>query len=134
MAMILAGAIAITATVAWYRIAMLDSINPGELMNDATTALRNQGILGLKTWLETVTSAHPDLDIYVVDASGKDLLLRPLPERIEQWLVLDGGPQRGKDGSFSASYFYCVTNPSAATVLALLFDSTGIALGAWRGR
>jgi two-component system OmpR family sensor kinase len=105
MAMILVGAIAVTATVAWYRIATLSSINPGELMNDATAALSDQGISGLKTWLETVTSAHPDLDIYVVDASGNDVLLRPLPERIEQWLVLDGGPRRGKDGSFSASYW-----------------------------
>jgi two-component system OmpR family sensor kinase len=105
MAMILAGAIAVTATVAWYRIAMLDSINPGELINDATVALKNQGISGLETWLETVTSTHPDLDIYVVDASGKDVLRRTLPERIEQWLVLDGGPRQGKDGSFSASYW-----------------------------
>ncbi len=108
MAMILAGAIAVTATVAWYRIAMLSSINPGELMNDATAALRNQGISGLKTWLETVAGAHPDLDIYVVDASGNDMLQRRLPERIEQWLVLDGGPgrgARGKDGSLGASYW-----------------------------
>jgi two-component system OmpR family sensor kinase len=105
MAMILAGAIAVTATVGWYRIAMLSSINPGELMNDATVALRNQGISGLKTWLETVTSAHPDLDIYVVDASGNDVLRRPLPERIKQWLVLDGGLGRGSDGSFSTSYW-----------------------------
>ena len=105
MAMILGGAIAVTATVAWYRIANLNNINPAELMNDATVALGDQGISGLKTWLEMVTSAHPDLDIYVVDASGNDVLLRPLPERIEQWLVLDGGPRRGKDGSFSASYW-----------------------------
>jgi hypothetical protein len=87
MAMILAGAIAVTATVAWYRTASLESINPGELMNDATVALRNQGISGLKTWLEGITSAHPDLDIYVVDASAKDVLQRPLPERIERLAV-----------------------------------------------
>ena len=105
MAMILAGAIALTATLAWYRMASLDSINPGELVNDATVALRNGGISGLKTWLKTVTTAHSDLDIYVVDASGQDVLRRPLPERIEQWLVLDGGPRQGKDGSFNASYW-----------------------------
>jgi two-component system OmpR family sensor kinase len=105
MAMILAGAIAVTTTVAWYRIASLSSINPGELINDATVALGSQGISGLKTWLETVTSAHPDLDIYVVDASGNDVLQRRLPERIEQWLVLDGSPGRGKDGSSGASYW-----------------------------
>src|ERR1700686_3383033 len=98
MAMILAGAIGVTATVAWYRIAMLDSINPGELMNDATVALRNQGISGLKAWLQTVARAHPDLDIYVVDASGSDVLQRRLPERIEQWLLLARGTGRGAGG------------------------------------
>jgi hypothetical protein len=105
MAMILAGAIAVTATLAWYRMASLDSINPGELINDASVALKNQGIAGLKTWLETVTSAHPDLDIYVVDAAGQDVLRRPLPERIEQVARLDGGPRQDKDGSFGASYW-----------------------------
>jgi two-component system sensor histidine kinase CpxA len=105
MAMILAGAIAVTATVAWYRITMLGNINPGELMNDATAALRDQGISGLKAWLETVTSTHPDLDIYVIDASGADVLQRSLPERIEQWLVLDGGTGRSKDGSFNTPYW-----------------------------
>ena len=37
-------------------------------------------------------------------------------------------------GCGTGYYFYCVTNFSAATVLVLLFDSTGIARGAWRGR
>ena len=60
MAMILAGAIAVTATVAWYRIAMLSSINPAELMNDATVALRDRGMSGLKAWLETVTNAFTE--------------------------------------------------------------------------
>jgi two-component system sensor histidine kinase CpxA len=105
MAMILAGAIAVTATVAWYRISMLSSINPGEFMNDATAALRNQGTSGLKTWLKTVTGMHPNLDIYVVDASGTDVLQRTLPERIEQWLVLDGGPGRSKGDSFNTLYW-----------------------------
>jgi two-component system, OmpR family, sensor kinase len=105
MAMILAGAIAVTATVAWYRITMLGGINPGALMNDATVALRDQGISGLKTWLRTVTSTHPDLDIYVINASGTDVLQRSLPERIEQWLVLDGETGRGKEGSLSTPYW-----------------------------
>jgi two-component system, OmpR family, sensor kinase len=105
MAMILLGAIAVTATVAWYRILMLSSINPGEFMNDATVALKNQGIWGLKAWLRTVVSQHPNLDIYVIDATGADVLQRSLPERIEQWLVLDGGPGRGKGDSFNTLYW-----------------------------
>ena len=105
MAMILAGAIAVTATVAWYRITMLDSINPRDLMNGATVALKDQGISGLKTWLKSVTSMHPDLDIYVIDSPGADVLQRIPPERIEQWLALDSGTGRGKDGSFNTPYW-----------------------------
>jgi two-component system, OmpR family, sensor kinase len=105
MATILTGAIVITVSVVRYRITMLNSINPGELINDATVALREQGVSGLKTWLGTVASSHPDFDIYIVDTSRTDLLGRALPERIEQWLVLDGVVDRGRGDSFSTAYW-----------------------------
>jgi hypothetical protein len=50
-----------------------------------------------------VVGAHPDLDIYVVDANGNDILQRPLPEHVIQWLVLDGRPS--KEGSSNAHYW-----------------------------
>src|ERR1700683_3591916 len=99
MATILTGAIVITAPVVWDRINMLSSINPAELINEATVTVREKGVSGLKTWLEAVASTHPDFDIYIVDASKTDLLGRALPERIEQWLVLRWGAGRGGGGS-----------------------------------
>jgi two-component system OmpR family sensor kinase len=105
MAAILTAAIAVTATVAWYRITMLSGIHPTELLKAATAALRDQGAPGLRGWLAEVTRAHPDLDIYVVNDGGQDVLGRPLPERIAQWLVLDGRSMRGVDGSRNGHYW-----------------------------
>jgi two-component system OmpR family sensor kinase len=45
----------------------------------------------------TVKCAHPDLDIYVVDASGQDVLRRPLPERIA-WFGATPMDEIGADG------------------------------------
>ncbi len=101
MALILTSAIAVTAIVVWYRITALSGIDAEELINDASTALRERGVSGLKTWLANVARAHPNLDIYVVDRSGNDVLQRRLPERVAQWLVLDGSPARTADGLHS---------------------------------
>ena len=68
-------------------------------MYDATTALRDPGMSGLTTWLGSVTSAHPELDIYVVDPSGRDVLRRHPPNRIAQWLAIDGSTALQKVGS-----------------------------------
>ncbi len=102
MILILAGAVAVTATVAWYRITTLGNIDPREMLNSATAALHDGDLPALKAWLENITSEHPSLDIYVVDASGNDLMGRPLPDHIVQWLALDGRPA---DGSTNARYW-----------------------------
>jgi len=105
MVLILGGAVAITATVAWYRITMLSSIDPADVLDGANAALRERGMPGLRTWLENVASGHPDLDIYIVDAVGNDILQRQLPEHVVQWLVLDGRSPAGRDGSSAAHYW-----------------------------
>ena len=92
MALILISAICVTATVAWYRFSKLSSIEPGQLIDEAAKTLHDRDVSGLKTWLSEITSEHPDLDIYVVDAAGGDILQRSLPRRITQWLVLGGRP------------------------------------------
>jgi two-component system, OmpR family, sensor kinase len=102
MILILAGAVAVTATVAWYRITTLGNIDPREMLDSATAALHDGDLPGLKAWLEKIASEHPSLDIYVVDASGNDLMGRPLPDHIVQWLALDGRPG---DGSTNARYW-----------------------------
>jgi two-component system OmpR family sensor kinase len=92
MALILISAIGVTATVAWYRFSKLSSIEPGQLIGEAAKTLHDGDVSGLKTWLAKITSEHPDLDIYVVDTAGEDIMQRPLPPRITQWLVLGGRP------------------------------------------
>jgi two-component system OmpR family sensor kinase len=105
MILILAGAVAVTATVAWYRITTLGNFDPGEMVNGAAAALHDGGLPGLKAWLGKVTSEYPSLDIYIVDASGNDLIGRPLPEHMVQWLALDGRLPMTGDGSINARYW-----------------------------
>jgi two-component system OmpR family sensor kinase len=102
---ILTGAVVVTALVVWHRITMLSSIDPAELINDAAVTIKEQGDAGLKAWLARVTREHPDFDIYVVDGSKSDVLGRVLPERIEQWLVLDGTAALRTGGATAATYW-----------------------------
>lgn len=97
MAAILTVAIAVTATVAWDRVAMLSGIHPTALRMTAAAALREQGKAGLRTWLGDVARAHPDIDIYVVTDAGLDILGRSVPQRIAQWLALDGRSMQDMD-------------------------------------
>ena len=48
MVLILGGAVAITATVAWYRITMLGSIDPTDVLEGANTALQDRGMAGIE--------------------------------------------------------------------------------------
>jgi two-component system sensor histidine kinase CpxA len=106
MVLILAGAIAVTATVAWHRIAMLNSVSPGEMMEGADGALANGGEHQLETWLAEIVASHPDLDIYVIDAAGHDVLQRQLPEHLVQWLALDGRSGTATSGSSKGYWPY----------------------------
>jgi two-component system OmpR family sensor kinase len=105
MVLILTAAVAVTATVAWYRIAMLSSINPGEMVEGAHAALTDGGMPQLKAWLADISSTHTDLDIYIVDAAGNDILQRQLPEHVAQWLALDGRPGLASAGSGNMGYW-----------------------------
>lgn len=105
MILILAGAVGVTATVAWYRITTLGSVDPREMVNGATAALRDGDLPGLKAWLGNIASEYPSLDIYIVDASGNDLMGRPLPDHMVQWLALDGRLPTAGDGSINARYW-----------------------------
>lgn len=105
MALIIVCAIGVTATVAWRRITMLNSVDLGELVDHATAALADQGLPGLQKWLRVAAQGHPSLDIYVVDTSGQDVLGRPLPDRIAKWLVFDRRPGSGTEGSTNEHYW-----------------------------
>jgi two-component system, OmpR family, sensor kinase len=105
MVLILGGAVAVTATVAWYRITMLSSIDPADLLDGANAVLRERGMAGLRAWLENVANAHPDLDIYVIDAAGGDILRRQVPDHLVQWLALDGRSPGVREGPSNTHYW-----------------------------
>ena len=106
MALILVGAIGITATVAWYRFSELSSIGPGQLIDQAARTLSDTGLSGLKTWLSEAVSNHPDLDIYVIDSADADILHRPLPNHIVRWLVLGGRPAAKETRHYAYNWPY----------------------------
>jgi len=75
------------------------------MMAGANAALANGGVPQLKTWLAEVVSIHSDLDIYVIDTAGNDVLQRQLPEHVVQWLALDGRSGSATSGSTNIGYW-----------------------------
>ena len=91
LGIIAGGSILTTVMVARHRIAVLNSIDFEQMNTAAVTALHKDGENGLRTWLRDVSSAYPGVDIYLLDRAGKDLLNRPVPVRLEQWLARGNG-------------------------------------------
>src|SRR5665213_1717955 len=102
MVLIIAGAIGVTATIASHRMARLSAMAPARMVEDVARALHDQGKTGLSRWLKGTVASHPELDLYVVDAQGMDLLGRRVPQRIEQWLALNDAPL--SDGARARGY------------------------------
>ena len=91
LGIIIAGCIATTTMVAWHRINILSGINFEQMNNDAKLALRGGGEGGLRSWAHEVSDTYPGVDIYVLDDAGRDLLDRPVPSRLAQWLARGNG-------------------------------------------
>jgi two-component system, OmpR family, sensor kinase len=91
LGIIIAGCVATTTMVAWHRITVLSAINFEQMNRDARSTLGNEGEAGLKSWLRKVGSAYPGVDIYVLNQAGEDLLDRPVPPRLAQWLARGNG-------------------------------------------
>lgn len=98
MVLIIASAIGVTATIASHRMAQLSAMEPARMVEAAAAALHAQGEPGLEQWLKATAASHRELDLYVVEARGADLLHRPVPPRIEQWLALNDAPLSGGTG------------------------------------
>lgn len=88
MVLIIASAIGVTAMIASYRISRLQSVTPSHLVDGASVALRSGGSEGLQRWLKAAAESRPELDLYVIDARGADILNRRIPKRIEPWIAL----------------------------------------------
>jgi two-component system, OmpR family, sensor kinase len=91
LGIIIAGCVATTTLVAWHRITVLSAINFEQMNSDAKSALTRDGEAGLQSWLRQVGSTYPGVDIYILDAAGRDILERRVPARLTQWLARGNG-------------------------------------------
>jgi len=87
MAVILVCGMMLTAAVAWYRVDSLDGLNPANLTQDAAQIARSHGKEGLERWISAMDARYSALKIYIMDAQDRDILGRPLPTRMNDWLA-----------------------------------------------
>jgi two-component system OmpR family sensor kinase len=81
MVLVLAGAVGVTWLVLAERSEEIPRAS-AELTQDAAGALRNGGEPGLIAWLESTRARRPGLRVLAIDADGRELLGRAVP----QWL------------------------------------------------
>ena len=96
MVLILVGGILVTAMVASARIEALENLQPSELAIEASDALEQNGLDGLREWLIEVERQRPGLTVLAIDPRGVDLLGRKPPPRMQR--RIDFLEQRGVFG------------------------------------
>ena len=85
MLLIVLGAVGLT----WFALADRSDEAPraaSELIRTAAVALRDGGEPGLVAWVKSAQATHPELRVLAIDASGRELLGRPLPTIIGRLL------------------------------------------------
>jgi two-component system OmpR family sensor kinase len=77
-----------TAGVAWLRFQQVKRVNVDvkELANEAAALLRSDGAHALPAWIDETERKYKDRNIYVVDATGDDVLKRPLPHHWHKYV------------------------------------------------
>jgi two-component system sensor histidine kinase CpxA len=80
MGLILAGSMGVAATFVWKRTAEFQRLVPSELATSAEQRLAAGGLDGLKQWAEKIQKEHPGLDVFVVDATGRQITQRFMPD------------------------------------------------------
>lgn len=80
MGLSLAATAGVATTYVWKRTADLQRLLPGELAVSAEERLKAEGAAGLKKWAKKMQSDHPGLDVFVVDAKGRELTLQEMPD------------------------------------------------------
>jgi two-component system, OmpR family, sensor kinase len=80
MGLIVAGSVAVAATFIWNRTAALQRLVPSDLAQVAEQNLVRDGLDGLKKWIDDTQEANPGLDVFVVDAWGRPITKRKMPD------------------------------------------------------
>lgn len=89
MALTLAATLAVSFALAVRRAETVNRLSPNSFTASARTALATGGVNGLSRWIVDLRHGHPELQMYFVDASGRELLSREIL----------GKPLLGSDGT-----------------------------------
>lgn len=80
--------IGVTLAVTSARQHALDGVSSIQLTQAARDAAQ-AGDAALGRWVEQTEAAHPTLRVFLVDRAGRELLGRPLPVRLQDWVKLN---------------------------------------------
>lgn len=80
--------IGLTLAVTSARQHALDGVSSTQLTQAARDAAR-AGDAALGRWVAQTEAAHPTLRVFLVDRAGRELLDRPLPVRLQDWVKLN---------------------------------------------
>jgi len=80
MGLSLAATAGVATTYIWKRTAALQRLLPGELSVYAEQRLRAGGVAALKSWAEQMRDKYTGLDVFVVDATGRELTQHEVPD------------------------------------------------------
>src|ERR1700727_645069 len=104
MAIIVAGSIAVTFTVAAREYESRECQRRPAMAIEASEVLAKGGVAALRTWLRANSHATADRDLYIIGPDGADILRRPLSENAARRLQFfresmseadSGGPSGG---------------------------------------
>lgn len=118
----------VATTYIWKRTSDLQRLLPGELALSAEQQLLSNGVEGLKKWAKKMQNVHPGLDVFVVDASGKELTLQEMPDFMKRriaYMVQEGYLNKRADNGVTpgADPFHSAPQVTAANgaVYTLMF-------------
>lgn len=78
-----------TAVVGWYRFQQINRVNIDikQLANEAAALLRSDGTEALPAWIADTERKYTDRQIFIVDATGEDVLRRPMPHYLRRYVA-----------------------------------------------
>ncbi len=84
MGLILAGSVGVAATFIWQRTAAFQSLVPSDLAASAEKRLVTGGLPAVMEWANEIRSDHPGLEVFVVDAVGRPVTKRAMPDFMQR--------------------------------------------------
>jgi two-component system sensor histidine kinase CpxA len=92
MTLTLVGAVFVSFRLAGLAFDQLNIENREQIVEQAAAVLTEGGEEQLRVWLRHNLAPSPNIELMIIDAAGKDLLERPLPQRFE--MLLNSPSQR----------------------------------------